>query len=765
MSALCGCCVFVNHEWEYLPQVSLKAHATILSSAARTTLTQIFTNPSDQILQEVSYKFPLYDGVSVVGFQCRVGSRLLHSKVKSKEQANADYNYAVEDEQTAAIMEHTSEENDVFVIRIGNVHAKEIITVDLTFISELKQDAQMNSIRYTLPNAIAPRYSNTGDTFRSSSSSGIFGQHPSSHFSPSLSPKLQGISIKVDVQMEKSSIIRELQSPSHSIKAFLGRTSSTAQGSSSFEPSQAYATLDLTKNNQPLLERDFVLLAKADGLDNPRALIETHPTLPGQRALMATLVPKFNLPPAHPEVVFVIDRSGSMGDKITTLKSALNVFLKSLPLGMCFNLCSFGSHHSFLWPTSKVYDQPSFEEAVRYVHNIRADMGGTEMQPAVEAVVNNRLKDKDLEVLLLTDGQIYDQQSLFQFIRGAAADNTARFFSLGLGEAASHSLVEGIARSGNGVSQSVLNHEELDRKVVRMLKGALTPHIYDYKLQVEYDTIVGDDFEVVEDVDYSVQDSKTDVEDEHPKKQASQKPISLFDTDYEESDAELGAKLSRDGKGLPELLAPKVFQAPYRIPPLYPFIRGVVYLLLDPQAADRVPHYLTFSASSKQGPLQLRIPISDFGEGETIHQLASRKAMIELEELHGWLVKAKDTDGNPFTDLHADTKQRLAARESQALGIKYQVTGKHCSFVALQEDGSEISGKDHEKRQPVCFEVESSPHGEARFMDNRPMRSSVKHGGPPAKSTRRFGNRTKTASLPFRGTCLGPTIASNLRPS
>jgi hypothetical protein len=776
MSNLCGCCVFVNHKWQWLPQVALKAHATILSSAARTTLTQIFTNPSDHLLQEVSYKFPLYDGVSVVGFQCRVGNRRLHSKVKSKEQANTDYDNAVADKQSAAIMEHTTQENDVFVIRIGNVHAKEIVTVDVTFIGELKQDAQTDGVRYTLPNTIAPRYANANGLFGSEgSSASLFGRQPSSLVNPSVPAMLQGISITVDVKMEKKSIIRELQSPSHCIKTSLGRTSAT-QDTSSFEPSQTSATAQLAKDNEPALQRDFVLVVKADGLDNPRALLESHSTIPGQRALMATLVPKFNLPPSQPEVVFVIDRSGSMSDKIHTLQSSLKVFLKSLPLGICFNLCSFGNLHSFLWSTSRVYDHSSLQQALSYVDTIDSNMGGTELQPAVEAVVNNRLKGKDLEVLVLTDGQIWNQQNLFNFVRDTAADNTARFFSLGLGDAASHSLIEGIARSGNGVSQSVLKHEELDRKVVRMLKGALTPHIYDYKLQVEYDTMIGDDFEVVENLDHAMQDSETEVEDEDPKEHAPQKPISLFDGNYKESDAELGATWSTDDKNLPKLSPPKVLQAPYKIPPLYPFIRSTVYLILDPQYADRIPQSLAFSATSKQGPLKLRIPISDFGKGETIHQLASRKAVIELEELHGWLEKTKDSNGNPFTQLHSHTKQLLAIRECQALGIKYQVTGKHCSFVALED--SSTSGKD-EERQPVEFEAKTvpqrrSPRPEPAIRYSAPssrspaprgmMMRAMATANPSAPSSGGlFGNQAQPTPSLFGGTSHRPTPSPQFR--
>lgn len=70
-----GCRYFpqVDSSWMYLPQVFLKAHAAVLFSAARTALMQTFFNPSKDLLKEVSYAFPLYDGVSVIDFTLPCG--------------------------------------------------------------------------------------------------------------------------------------------------------------------------------------------------------------------------------------------------------------------------------------------------------------------------------------------------------------------------------------------------------------------------------------------------------------------------------------------------------------------------------------------------------------------------------------------------------------------------------------------------------------------------------------------------------------------
>ncbi|PYI11777.1 hypothetical protein BO78DRAFT_393121 [Aspergillus sclerotiicarbonarius CBS 121057] len=688
-----GCCYLLpeSGNWQHLPQVALQVHATLLSTLSRTTVTQTFTNPAPKTIQEVSYRFPLYDGATVVEFKCRVGNRLLHSEVRTKQQADVDYQTAVGQGRAAGILDQFSQQTDVFLLRLGNVVPHATVTVDITFVRDLKSDAQTDGIRYTLPNAIAPRYGNAADEALS------FQARP---------VERQGLDIVVDILMDKESVIREVRSPSHPINVTLGRISSTLEASSSFEPNNASASLRIVQEN-PLLNQDFVLVVKADETDIPRALLEMHPTMPDQRAVMATLVPKFSLPVAFPEVVFIVDRSGSMWGNITTLQSALRVFLKSLPVGVPFNICSFGSDYSFLWQRSRTFDAAALQEALVLVDSMAADMGGTEMTEAVKAVVRNRLDDQNLDVLVLTDGQISQQQTLFDFIRATAANHTARFFSLGLGHDASHSLVEGIARAGDGFAQSIFA-AELDRTVVRMLKGALSPHIYDYALHVEYDANNEDEFEMV--------DRKPKVEMDHSPTTApddnqntSSRTISLFDKSFQEPEGDIGG--IDDSRNIPSVRPPAVIQAPHRLPTLYSFIRTTVYLLLE---SARIPKSLTMRATSNHGQLELRIPIEDVGLGKTIHQLAARKAIGELEEEHGWLVDATDCQDVPYGTWSSSAKSTIAIHECQRLGLKFQVPGRHCSFVAL-DDSLTSSPEGRECETPTEVVIQKLPISPSRL--------------------------------------------------
>ena len=144
-----------------------------------------------------------------------------------------------------------------------------------------------------------------------------------------------------------------------------------------FNPQHTLATLGQTSTK---LGKDFIPLVKCANLSSPAALLEVHPAIPNSKALMVTLIPKFNLSKsAMPEVVtvFIVERSGRMYSHIAPLKSSLSVFLKSLLLDV--NICSFGSQLSFLWEKSRLYFNQSFAETQRHCDGMQADFGGTEI--------------------------------------------------------------------------------------------------------------------------------------------------------------------------------------------------------------------------------------------------------------------------------------------------------------------------------------------------------------------------------------------------
>ena len=710
MLTLCGCRPvifdvrdYLVYRQRFLPRVSLTSQTTILSTTFRTVLTQEYVNDLSSSISECQYDFPLYDGVSVVGFWCQVGSRTVEGTVAEKVKARALYEEALGKGETAGLLAQ-GPTADVFSTKIGNIPAGETIKIVITYIGELKYDVGAESIRFTIPTNIAPRYEHS-----------IQGLDTSiSHSYGAAIAHGDSISIVVDIDMAEGSLIRELRSPSHPVAVTLGSTS-RASSSDQFTGSRASASLSQKKAE---LDRDFVLEILNKACTTPKAVLEAHPRNSQDRALMVTLVPSFEFAPAKPEIILVADRSGSMQNKIPTLVSALKIFLKSLPVGIYFNICSFGNSHTFLWESSHLYTEQSLDEATQHVDTFAANYGGTETFKAVKASIEIRNVQQDLALILCTDGDIWQQQQLFTYLNKELQDSKSaiRVFPLGIGNTVSSGLIEGVARAGKGFASVVGENEKLDAQIVRILKAALTENITDYRLEVNYgpDDEDDDGFVLVERVTDSLDAVLLDDLEMEEIDMASNQAYDSQDFQKHRTSGNVEASdaLGREPlyAKLPAIAIPNIIQTPQEILPLYPSTRTTVYLLMSPNVSHRKPSSVTLKASSSRGPLEIQIAVEILMEvGETIHQLAARKAIGELEEGRGWLSAAKYRDGtllkqkyaNPSKELSVEhsaqrqfgTKelearetqyQEMVKREAVRLGVQYQVGGKWCSFVAAE---------------------------------------------------------------------------------
>lgn len=702
---ICGCYFVLNYQRQYLPQVQLSSHTTINPVCFTTQLTQTFHNPNEKTLENVRYAFPLYDGVAVNGFTIKVGDKVLSGIVKHKQAAKETFDAAVARGETAGLLDALP--SGIFGVTLGNVPANMDVVAEVTYCGELKHDAGVDGLRYMLPTSIAPRY----------------GQYPGEVLKSNSLPQ-GGIKITVDVDMAASNI-RRIQSPTHPIAVDMGQLSSSTSSSSGesppFRPSQAAASLTLGTAE---LAEDFVLQILIDNISEPQAILEVHPTIPNQRAIMMTMVPKFELAPANPEIIFIADQSGSMsGASNTALVAALKVFLKSLPFGVRFNICAFGSSYKFLWPQSQAYNEGNVAAALDFVSGFTASYGGTELLQPIKAAFKAHLADLPLEIMLLTDGEIWGEEEVFTFINEQIRDKKvdARIFTLGIGSGVSHTLVEGVARAGNGFAQFVADAEGTDVKVMRMLKSALYGHTEDYQLEVHYKSkerpsestkADDDEFEIVEKVQdclhiEDIAGSPAATPPSDGQSSAPKQPKSFFDRSIDKV-KELSEKLKPTDRyaHLPAIALPKVLQAPADIPPLFPYSRTTAYLLLSPDSTQQEVHSVTLRATSAEGPLELTIPVQQItsssggppqlGAGAaTIHQLAARKAIQDLEEKRGWLDHASVGHAGktqPVTKRHASRIDELREREAVRLGEQFQVASKWTSFVAVEQHDNGKSG-------------------------------------------------------------------------
>jgi hypothetical protein len=466
-----------------LPPRSILVTAQIVHDTAKVSVTQTFLNDTSNVIPKGAYTFPLPAGCTVVEFSCRVGStRIVRGKAKPKLQALEAFDNAARSNQPAGLLEQDTPE--IFTTTLANIPANTKLQAEISFITLLKHRFSEGSAvtTLTIPTYIASRY----------------GAAPDFQREPSAEP-LQSLSVRIKVLAAEH--ITSIWSKTHDVKVERDVGENTCQSWSEFVTrggtDDTKSALVELANEFTFLDRDFVLditTLPQDGFESPHACMETHPSLANHNAVMITIPPNFllenQLSVHNAEILFVADRSGSMGDKIEALKSAMKFFLHGIPQGQYFNVWCFGTDYSYLWPRSRVYSETTLREALSHVSQyFRADMGGTELLPALKAIVSARGGHYMTDVVLLTDGEVWMLDKTIDFIHKIrrSTEGRVRFFSLGIGNAVSHELVEGIAKAGGGYAEVIpaASQGGWEDRMVAVLSATLTGHIGPLKIEFE----------------------------------------------------------------------------------------------------------------------------------------------------------------------------------------------------------------------------------------------------------------------------------------
>ena len=262
---------------------------------------------------EVVYVFPLDEGAAVCGFEATVDGVRYVGQAKERDEAFKEYDDALEAGHGGFLLDE--ERADVFTASLGNMKPGSEVVLSITYVTELA--AEGAAARFTLPTTVSPRYAPAQDR------TGV-GPTPAEALNPPVALDVPyAFTFEMDVTM--SGRIRGVQSPSHPIEV---------------EQDGARARVRLAQRSAPM-DRDLVIVVAAEGLDVPHAVVER-----GEQggALLLSFVPTFETAAQPAEVIFVIDRSGSMGGtSIAEVRNALQLCLRSLSPGCRFNIVSFGS--------------------------------------------------------------------------------------------------------------------------------------------------------------------------------------------------------------------------------------------------------------------------------------------------------------------------------------------------------------------------------------------------------------------------------------
>ena len=436
---------------EPVPLTGVSIDAEITTFCARVVVTQRYVNRQSTPI-EATYLFPLDEGAAVCGFEAIIDGTRVVGEVKERDEAFRQYDDAIERGDGAFLLDE--ERPDVFQASIGNLPPGKEALVRVTYVTELACSGP--ALRFTVPTTVSPRYAPEADR------AGV-GRPDADALNP---PRAWQVpyGLQLSVTLAMSGVISRVDSPSHPISVAMNGQ---------------HATVTLSTRTTAL-DRDFVLAIETAGLDTPVAWVEQDDD--GSGAIAVAFVPKLATGSSPADITFVVDRSGSMqGGSIEEVRNALQLCLRSMIPGCRFNIVGFGSTFRALFKQSRVYDEASLAEASKHVDGLDADLGGTEILPALQFVLAGRA-DRSLprHIVVLTDGEVTNTDAVLALARSNCAD--ARIFTFGIGAGASHHLVNGLARAGGGTAEFIFPGEHIEPKVMRQFGRLLSPALTNVRI-------------------------------------------------------------------------------------------------------------------------------------------------------------------------------------------------------------------------------------------------------------------------------------------
>jgi Ca-activated chloride channel family protein len=428
---------------ESLPLTGAALDVVAKGGIARAVLTHTFVNDHDEPLQ-VTYKMPLPADGAVSGYAFELGDRTVTGDVRPKAQARADFEAALAQGKTAAILDQ--EKADIFTQEIGNVPPRTTVVARITVDMRLAWLPE-GEWELRFPTVIGPRYvgaSDTPETVRA-----------------------------VTIGVVPSGIVARL-SLALSVKDDL------TQGSSVSSPTHALSPIgdgrvELSAREGTRLDRDLVVRWR---VARPEVGVSLSLGRKGERTFgLLTVVPPSidaKKEPTPRDLCILLDTSGSMGGTpLTHAKGILRGLIGSLESRDRLELIEFSSSPRAYSraPVSATMDEK--RRAIAWMEKLEAG-GATEMRTAVLSALRPLRDDAQRQVVLITDGYIGGEEEILQVL-AEALPKGCRMHMVGVGAAPNRSLATAIARAGRGAEILTAEGEDLERATKRLVDKTRAP--------------------------------------------------------------------------------------------------------------------------------------------------------------------------------------------------------------------------------------------------------------------------------------------------
>jgi len=429
------------------PLKHTEVKADVSGFLARVTVTQQFENTFKEKIEAV-YTFPLPQNAAVDDMTMLVGDRTVRGKILRREEAQAVYEAAKNNGQTASLL--NQERPNIFTQSVANILPGEKIKITISYVETLKYED--GAYEFVFPMVVGPRYVPGTPAVGQTNTNGN-GFAPDTDRVPDASkitPKpapagmRAGHDISLEVTLDAGVPIDALTSKTHEV------------GIERADDRRARVRL---KGNSTIPNKDFILRYDVAGKKISDALL-THSTghsgfftlivQPPERVTAEDVTPK--------ELVFVLDTSGSMsGFPIEKAKETMKLALDSLYPYDTFNLITFAGDTHILFPGPMPATKENLAKAQAFLET-RQGGGGTEMMKAIKA----SLEPSDAQghvriVCFMTDGYVGNDMEIIGEVQ---KHPNARVFAFGIGSSVNRFLLDNMAKHGRGEVEYVALNDD-----------------------------------------------------------------------------------------------------------------------------------------------------------------------------------------------------------------------------------------------------------------------------------------------------------------
>jgi len=432
-----------------LPLTKVVAEGRLRNGLFEMSVEQHYRNAGRTNLETV-YTFPLMPDAVLLGLELQMGERRLSGKALPVATARQDYEEALEDGNSAALLEKATD--GLYTVSVGNLLAGETASIRYHYAQPIC--AKKGLLRITIPTTVAPRYGNPSNTLQPHQvpESDVVAEYP--------------FTLTVQIDAETSS-----------------KTNSETNREAITSPTHAIALStsgDNTRVSFPRasLDRDVVLLIQQAA--SPCIYIaKTDAGCIAYAPIVATL-PGLSEQLSPMSLRMVIDCSGSMaGESIKSARRGAMRVLEALSDADEVSITRFGT-------TFEHFDQrltkavaPAKRDALNYLQGTDATLGGTEMAAALAAVSELAGAAIRSDVLLVTDGEIWAIDDLVALARRSEM----RYFIVGVGFSPSHDNLLRLAQSTGGAYMAVTPGEDIEQAMEALLARIQQPRISDTRLR------------------------------------------------------------------------------------------------------------------------------------------------------------------------------------------------------------------------------------------------------------------------------------------